>query len=119
MPATIPTQEDFDSVKLAFDEHLKAVDAKLLEYDGLPEREKHDFADLEVRVKRLEDKLAISDKPDPVQPAPEPTPNFTPPVRPHLEPGEIEDPPYPQDPDNPINPEEYPQPSPKAHKKHK
>lgn len=44
-------------IKLAFDDHLKIVDAKLLEYDSLPEREKHDFADLERRVKILEDRL--------------------------------------------------------------
>lgn len=57
MPATIPTQEDLDVIKLAFDDHLKIVDAKLLEFEGLPEREKHDFADLERRVKILEDRL--------------------------------------------------------------
>jgi hypothetical protein len=54
MPATIPTQEDLDALKLALEEHLKVVEAKLLEYDGLPEREKHDFSDLELRVKKLE-----------------------------------------------------------------
>lgn len=55
MPATIPTQEDLDVIKLAVDDHFKAVEAKLLEYGGLPEREKHDFADLELRVKKIED----------------------------------------------------------------
>lgn len=54
MPATVPTQEDLDVLKLGLEEHMKLVDAKLLEYDGLPEREKHDFADLELRVKKLE-----------------------------------------------------------------
>jgi len=114
MPATIPTQEDLDILKLAFDDHLKVVDAKLLEYDGLPEREKHDFADLELRVKKLEDALSKGKFPE-----------FTVPVRPRaisFTPGDGEDAPYPENPDNPVNPEGSPPldpPPSKVPKKHK
>jgi hypothetical protein len=130
MSVQVPTQEDLDVIKLAFDDHLKEVDAKLLEYDGLPEREKHDFADLERRMKVIEDKLEISDQPEPLQPLPDVTqPDFTMPVHPaahvgiNLVPGDGEDAPYPEDPDNPVNPDGDPPidppPSSKPVKKHK
>ena len=128
MPATIPTQEDLDALKLALDEHLALVEAKLLEYDGLPEREKHDFADLEVRVKKLEE----DDNPQRLSDVEQDLERRVQHLEGKLEelaalvhtllPEDIDpDEPYPVDPDNPVDPDGPPDVDPpkRSHRKKK